>query len=621
MNNKAYPADNGFSGQWVSDANSLRILEDYHRTMLHFFKMQCDQDHTLQSAMRLQEKIIKAALKTTGKTHDYLENPVKRLVLRAVPAQITKKENVEHLSPEQAVLLLERHPEIGQLIKRTLADFKNPVLRIIPGKETKFLGANTYQVNFSSTESIQTLRHMLKETFPGIAAIINLMGLSGSSEGEGLLEPVILDSEKKEHVPFYKLSFTKTDDENLEDAREWFLFLHVFMKELKKSAEKNDAWLINFSFMDGQFGLKKGHNYSLGQAGCVGLTKALAREYPQIKTKCIDLDPSAAPLYIIARLKQEFAAFDGEMEIGLDEMDRWKLDLIAEEPPAHPRKPFQLDSNCVILATGGAYGIVSEILLKIAERYGPRLIILGRSPLPEAESSETASLKTFEALQQFFIKKMKNGTVPVSPGIVLKRVRYILKARQIRQNIDLMEKKAAIVEYHAVDVRDCEKFESLIKNIYKRWGRIDGVIHGAGIIEDKRIETKSLEAFTRVFDTKILPAKVLEKTLRPDHLKFMVFFSSIASRFGNIGQTDYCAANEILNKLADRLEAQWPGRIVSINWGPWDHGMISDDLRKSFATRGIELIAVKQGIKMFFEELFFYDKPASEVVISGNINL
>src|SRR5207244_2794245 len=106
--------------------------------------------------------------------------------------------------------------------------------------------------------------------------------------------------------------------------------------------------------------------------------------------------------------------------------------------------------------------------------------------------------------------------------------------------------------------------------VYAEHGRIDGVIHAAGLLGDSLLVGKTAESFDRTFDTKLKPALVLARTLRPESLRFLAFFSSVAARFGNVGQTDYAAANEALNKLACRLDREWPARIFAVGWGPWD---------------------------------------------------
>jgi hypothetical protein len=79
---------------------------------------------------------------------------------------------------------------------------------------------------------------------------------------------------------------------------------------------------------------------------------------------------------------------------------------------------------------------------------------------------------------------------------------------------------------------------------------------------------------------------------------------------------DYSAANEFLNKLAAHLDHEWPARVVAINWGPWDTGMMSEGLRSAYRERGIELIPVEAGIDSLMEELRRAVPGEPEVVLT-----
>lgn len=72
----------------------------------------------------------------------------------------------------------------------------------------------------------------------------------------------------------------------------------------------------------------------------------------------------------------------------------------------------------------------------------------------------------------------------------------------------------------------------------------------------------------------------------------------------------------MLNKLAGSLDATWPGRVVSINWGPWDAGMLSSGLRKAYEERGIQLIAPEAGVAAFVDEVVSGSSDAAEVVLA-----
>ena len=199
------------------------------------------------------------------------------------------------------------------------------------------------------------------------------------------------------------------------------------------------------------------------------------------------------------------------------------------------------------------------------------------------------------------------------------RYRSLLQnGREVRENLARLRRAGGRVDYVACDVRDAGAFGARIDETYRRYGRIDGVVHGAGTIEDRLVRDKTLESFERVLETKVNGALVLAAKLRPESLRFLVFFGSIAGRFGNRGQGDYAAANEVLNKLAQDLDRRWPGRVVSINWGPWlQSGMVPPEVERQFAERGVVLIPPDVGCRMLVEELRLGRKGEAEILIGG----
>jgi NAD(P)-dependent dehydrogenase (short-subunit alcohol dehydrogenase family) len=194
----------------------------------------------------------------------------------------------------------------------------------------------------------------------------------------------------------------------------------------------------------------------------------------------------------------------------------------------------------------------------------------------------------------------------------------VLRDREIRRNLASLREAGARVEYHSVDVRDETAFGGLIDEIYRTYGRLDAVIHGAGIIEDKLLKDKAADSFDRVVHTKTDSAFTLVRRVRPEGLKLLVFMSSVTAAFGNRGQADYGAANGVLNALAALLSRQWPGRVLALNWGPWDKtGMVSEHVRRQFANRGIQVIPVPSGVAALAREIAAGRGSDAVVVLGG----
>jgi NAD(P)-dependent dehydrogenase (short-subunit alcohol dehydrogenase family)/predicted hotdog family 3-hydroxylacyl-ACP dehydratase len=291
-------------------------------------------------------------------------------------------------------------------------------------------------------------------------------------------------------------------------------------------------------------------------------------------------------------------------------------EALADTPFAPHLQPA---ADWVVLATGGARGITAELLEEMVVP-GITLVLLGRTPEPAPESSifggAIASATDPASLKRVLIEQMRERGEMPKPVEIDRAVQKILTEREVRANLQRLRAKGATVGYFACDVRNEAAFGGVIDGIYANYGRIDAVLHGAGVIEDKRIADKSDDSFARVLNTKLDSSFILTQKLRPETLKLLVFFTSVAGRYGNRGQIDYAAANEACNRLAWTLSRRWPEtRVIAANWGPWDAGMASEGVKRQFRERGIEPIPVDSGRRYFLRELACGPKHEVELVI------
>ena len=270
-----------------------------------------------------------------------------------------------------------------------------------------------------------------------------------------------------------------------------------------------------------------------------------------------------------------------------------------------------------ILVTGGARGITAAVAVEISRRWRPTLLLVGSSPpASEDEDPTTAGLVGAPDLKAALHRRLGRGVAPVD---LERAYRSLLNDRQSRAALAAMRAAGSTVDYAQADVRDSHALARALGNWRSRFGEPVGLIHGAGVIHDKLLRDKSAGSFDRVMGTKLDGALNLARLLRPEPLRFAAFFSSIAGRFGNQGQSDYSAANEALNKLAVALDRRWPGRVVSVGWGPWSGvGMVSD-LEGHLGRRGLGMIPPAAGCAAMADELAFGRKGDVEVILAGEL--
>ena len=257
-------------------------------------------------------------------------------------------------------------------------------------------------------------------------------------------------------------------------------------------------------------------------------------------------------------------------------------------PPTARTASSRSTSDSVVLITGGARGITAEVAALLAERARPTLVLVGRTPAPEGEEDgQTASLTEPRALRQAIIERARDEGRDVTPALVEAEYRRLIAAREVRENLARLRRSGARVEYLACDVRDADAFGALIDDVYARHGRIDGVVHGAGVDRGQarpRQGARLVRARARHEGRRRADAR---REAAPRDAALPRLLRLGLGRFGNRGQADYAAASEILNKLAHELDRRWPARVVSIDWGPWlTTGMVSPALQEEFERSG-----------------------------------
>jgi len=524
------------------------------------------------------------------------DTSVRRYRLALTPAPLDAVATSNRRFPmEHLILFLGEVQGLTGELEAHLASAGYRVRRVIPGSSARCLEDGRYEVELTSPQSWRRLHELLAgcDGRP-VGALVNFLGLAEPFGRPGCDDPALARSV----------------------AQGLFHAFQEFARDLRESAERGGGRVLNLTALGGAFGLEPARPMALAAAGTLGVCKSVRKECPTLPIKNVDVGLEPADGGLWPRLLGELEAGDDLVEVAINQHGRCRIELVEDPPGKEELGPLPVDAESVILITGGACGISAEAARFLANA-GPRLILAGRS-VPQEEPAETRDLDE-AALRNRLIDQARAGGGQVVPKSIDDTVREILKQREIRANLRALEAAGATVEYHAVDVRDAERFGRLIDEIYQRFGRLDGVIHGAGIVEDKLLDEKTPESFADVFRTKVDGALLLARKLRSDSLKFLVLFSSVSGRFGNVGQADYSAANELLNKLADELDRRWPGRVVAINWGPWQAGMVSPDLARLYESHGIALIGIEQGIRFLEMELRRPRGPA-EVVVSCSID-
>ena len=407
------------------------------------------------------------------------------------------------------------------------------------------------------------------------------------------------------------------DDDFIKDS---FRLLRAATPGLKASAAESGAFFFTISKMGGAFGLEGiGEGINPLQGGLAGLSKTAGHELTGVNCKAIDIDPAVETGEDSAARIVDEIFLKGPAEVGIAASGKFTIRMALETPDSIDT-PFPMKEGEVLLITGGARGVTAECAVKIASRLEGTakitVLLLGRSGEPQEEPEWLTHLDSESAIKK---EIMVHAGKKLTPRDLQNEFRKVMSNREILRNMRRIEAKGANVVYSSVDVRDESALRSVIDEAQSEFGKVTGIIHGAGVIADKLIEDKTDEEFGRVYDTKVIGLRNLLKIFKVEELRMIALFSSTTGRIGRKGQIDYAVANEVLNKTAQQQSKLRPGcHVVSFNWGPWDGGMVTPALKKLFAEEGVGVIPVNAGAEILFNELSL-NEGHIEVMVMGKI--
>ena len=373
------------------------------------------------------------------------------------------------------------------------------------------------------------------------------------------------------------------------------------------------AILATVSRLDGRFGLDGLGPVDVAQGGLAGLAKTAGREWPEVRCRAFDLDPTLGAAAGAAALAGAILG-DGPDELGL-RADGQTTPRLEPQPPDAAVGTPPIAPGDLVVVTGGARGVTAEAALALATAWRPSLLILGRTPGPTPEPAWLSTLADEATIKRSLMERANGHATPRRLG---DQFRALTANREVAAALARVEAAGASVMYRSVDVRDAAAVGSAIHEARARYGPVRGLVHGAGVLADRRIEDLDDASFDEVHATKIVGLENLLAAIGGDDLRALGLFSSTTARLGRAGQAAYASANEILNKRAQVERSARPGcRVVAINWGPWDGGMVSPGLKPLFEAEGIGLIGVEAGARALVAELERPPGQAAEVVILG----
>jgi acyl transferase domain-containing protein/acyl-CoA synthetase (AMP-forming)/AMP-acid ligase II/NADPH:quinone reductase-like Zn-dependent oxidoreductase/NADP-dependent 3-hydroxy acid dehydrogenase YdfG/acyl carrier protein len=286
------------------------------------------------------------------------------------------------------------------------------------------------------------------------------------------------------------------------------------------------------------------------------ITSTIPKEFARFSCRGVDFDLSAdSPMVVAQGIIEELTADNGQEPLVLR---RGALRLTSELRPAPTtsNNTIEFRPGDVIILAGGRSGVGLALASFIAEQAAVRFAFVSRS---------SANLQSDSA-----------------------------------QAIARLEKLGCEIMTFAADVADLAAMREVTSALRARWGRIDGVLHCAGVLRDGLINSIDGDWFDAPLRPKIHGAWALDQATRGDDLRFFIFASSMAAIVAPAGQCNHAAANAFEDAFAHHL-ARRGRRALSINWGPWgETGVIANErYLRLLRAQGVHPFSTEEAIAGF----------------------
>ena len=517
-----------------------------------------------------------------------------RYVTTVADAPLTEREN-RRLSKDRTILLF---ADNSQLIKAYQEEFKELGVKYHVFTTLKTRSKNTTIVNWESYEETEAALKEYAAEDPNIQGIVYLLGASIKK----------FDKKASPHAELTKY------------VMPLFIALRVFEKGLSNRQDADTFFAVNTK-IDGNFGYTTKDEFNPIVGALTGGTTCYRKDVYERTgaiSKLMDFEPTATPDEMAQKTMDE--VLHGDMRLMIGTRDNVRSTILSL-PTRLDRsvKHFDLAGKTIIF-TGSGRGIGAMLSQKIAAQYHSKIIVLDiieiqeKTPLwASMNEAELAALK-----KQIWEDLKADKTQKATPVMLERAFGRVKDSITLYNNLQKLRDLGSEVEYYHCDVMNTSMMKEVCTKIKAKNGRVDGLIHFAGLERSKLIYDKDPAEYYRIFDVKATSfATFLANNIVRDD-GFFAFASSIAGKYGNLGQSDYASANDYLAKSALSLSNQGY-RAISIAMSAYKNvGMgVRAGVETFLRSNGVDFVDPEDGMQIFLDEIVYGQVP--EIVLTGSL--
>ncbi|MBN3894355.1 MAG: SDR family NAD(P)-dependent oxidoreductase [Nostoc sp. NOS(2021)] len=438
---------------------------------------------------------------------------------------------------------------LGAYLCQILSEHNLPYITVAPGEDFRKINRSSYTITPGQSKDYQLLLQSLAADNIIIGQILHLWTYDRYS-GE-----------------------VKTLDA-LEQAQENGILSLLFLVQALAKVQGFDH-SVQLSFISSHIqSISSSDPIAYEKSAVLGLIKTIPQELPWLNCCHIDL-PFTEVETNGAYILQEMQVSSKEREVAYRNGQRLLPRLEKVDWTNQPKSPVSFKRGGTYLISGGLGGIGIEIARYLLKHYQARLLLVGKTPLPDKSTWK--------------VNQEKTNTI----------------AQRLKAYHEL-EQLGGEVIYEAVDICDLKQLQIVVEKAKSQWGKdLDGIIHLAGTFHEQLVLEETQKNLAAVLRPKMLGAWALHQLLKDNKGSIFINFSSVNSFFGGTAVGAYAAANSFLDRFSDYQNSQSELTSYCFAWSMWDEtGMSQGYQMKNFIrAKGFYVMSSSQGISSMLASL------------------
>lgn len=440
----------------------------------------------------------------------------------------------------QLVIFFDNQDEFSKLLKASLLELDARIISLVKSEKFEASSSDRYCVNPANTQHYDLLIHKLKALNLTVDWVISLWCSNDLSD-------------------------------NFERTQQYGLYSLVHLYQAAVKAEIIGCFKT-IVITKGNANISGNEHIDPNLSTLLGFSQVFPKEHENTFCQLIDIEPNFLPSEIIKNILYEMAS-SKNTEVAIRGTRRFVKNYTQTLLDKKYLLPCKISRDKNILITGGLGNFGLELAEFISNTYQAKVFLMTRIAFPEASMWN-------DWLQQHDKQDY------ISQKIIL---------------INEINANGGSVQVIQADVTNKESILAAKQKIIFNYGKIDGVVHAAGLVDSGMILNKSIASLSQVFAPKVYGTKIISEIFLNENLDFLILCSSMNAIIGGLGQIDNTAANAFVDAYAEYCQQQGFSNVLAINWGA-----VNEARSRNYATapQFAELSKEHVKNKMTKEEIF-----------------